>query len=111
MDLSKINALCLGGGTSNISYKEMNKIQVGWCSSTSCYLGDNMHTLITPTLALLERELKQWSVIQTDAFIRPIAATRPTAQDCSIFSFLINLSHIINWYFNKIELLKCFGFV
>ena len=25
MDLSKINALCLGGGTSKISYKEINK--------------------------------------------------------------------------------------
>ena len=60
MDLSKINALCLGGGRSNISYKEIIKIQVGWCGSTSCYLGDNMHTLITPTLALLERQLKQW---------------------------------------------------
>ena len=41
MDLSKINALCLGGETSNISYNEMNKIQVGWWPSQDCDITGN----------------------------------------------------------------------
>ena len=69
MDLSNINALCLGAERVTFHTKQNKKIQVGWCGSISCYLGDNIHTLITPKLALLERQFKQWSVIQMKKYV------------------------------------------